>query len=441
LGQSATFAWVWGRHKNVSLDVTPKKTIEYWQKQSHRCQDTLSELPACLFAGPWHDLVSRSGLLVNLMLNDFSGSLAESPTTSLPALKGGGKNWDYRHAWLRDAAMTIQALLNIGQKDAAQKFFHWLADRILQDGAEALQTVYTLDGGKNLPERELMFLTGYAGSRPVRIGNLAARQFQLDIFGHVMLASSHYLTVFKQLPANLWPKLAEITDYICHIWRRPDHGHWENRSKPEHFVISKVMCWVAIDQACKMAAKLGLQTPPRWLHERKILHKTVCEQGYDTKQRAFVRTFGDQELDSTNLLLPLLGFLPINDERIQGTIDATQRSLSNGVFLYRFTNQDKLPESDSVHPQSSFWLVSCLALAGRHEEASDHLAELCTYATPLGLFGEYLDPISSEPAGNFPSSSTHLALINASIYVGICNDPQKMSCLTFPIIGFNPPEP
>ena len=417
VGKRVQFTWIWGRHQSTSDFPGPEKTVEYWRSWAHGCG---GQGPSqCLFAGPWHDVVTRSGLALKLLIAYYSGAIAEAPTTSLPIMLGGSRNWDYRYSWLRDSALTIQALAALGHTEESDVFFGWLADIVTRDGAEGLQPVYTLDGGKFLPEREVPALSGYEGSRPVRVGNQSARQFQLDVYGHVMLAVAQNYQLTGKLPEGLWNKLVDVCDYVCQAWRRPDRGPWEVRTRPEHFVASKVLCWAALDRGCWLAEALKVKLPQRWLDERDILHRLICEQGYDTRSGSFVRAFGDHELDASTLLIPLLGFLPFDDPRVQGTMDAIQRELSDGVLVHRYKTDQSLPESDGAHLLSSFWFVSCLALSGRVDEASDRLAELCSYATTLGLFGEQVSPATGEPTGNYPSASAHLAMINASLYVGM----------------------
>ncbi|MBC7693271.1 MAG: glycoside hydrolase family 15 protein [Methylotenera sp.] len=461
----AEFSWLFGREKLKAL-TSPEQTVKFWKSWTHRCNAHLKHgvpgygpqvhgaistglktsvsptqatgEPAspspesraettCLFAGPWHDSVIRSSLVIKLMTSYFSGSIAESLTTSLPSLKGGSRNWDFRYAWLRESAFSIQALHQLGHHDEAEALFHWLSDTVTRDGADGLQSVYTLDGGKYLPERDLTFLSGYAGARPVRVGNIAARQFQLDTYGHVVLAAFQRFERFGKLPDGLWPKISEIAEYVAQAWRRPDRGPWEVRSKPEHFVTSKVMCWVALDRCIRIAEAMNQPVPNRWREEAAIVHRTICEQGYDQTQHSFVRAFGERDLDASVLLIPMVGFLPPDDDRVQTTLDALQGQLSEGALVHRYRGQDGLPEADGAHLLSSFWFVSCLALCGRTQEASDRLAELCSYASSLGLLGEQVDPSTGEPSGNFPSTSAHFALINAGIYVGIARGRKPVS--------------
>lgn len=417
-GQQARFCWSWGRTGKLQFP-SPQKTVDYWQSRAHHCSDQnpAQRTGSCPFSGPWHDTVVRSALVLRMMTAHFSGAVAESATTSLPCLTGGSKNWDYRYAWIRSSGFFMQALSNLGHQEEADQLFSWLSDILIRDGTEALQSVYTLDGGRFLPEHEVNSLAGYAGARPVRVGNLSARQFQLDVYGHVMLAAHQNLLTHGSLPQGLWSKLSEIAEYVCQAWRRPDRGPWESRAKPEHFVASKVLCWVALDRAIQMAQTLKIPIPNRWKEEKIILHRTILEQGYDGNRRSFVRAFGDRDLDTSALLIPLLGFLPPDDDRVQGTLDAIQTELSDGALLHLQRASEGIRESEGAHLLSSFWFVSCLALSGRADEASDRLAEICAFASPLGLFGELVDPSNNHPYGNFPSSSAHMSMINASLYV------------------------
>jgi GH15 family glucan-1,4-alpha-glucosidase len=420
-GESVSFGWLWGRSGKISKIPDPEPSAALWAELGHRCP---ADGP-CPFAGPWHDLVARSALLTRLLMPHYSGSLAESVTTSLPALRGGSRNWDHRYAWLRSIPQAMQGLVGLGFEGQARELFQWLTDLVVRDRPEELQPVYTLDGGRYLPEQELASLSGYQGSRPVRIGNLSARQFQLDTSGHVLLASWLAEELWKDLPPGLWERLAELTDSASMAWRKPDWGIWEVRAKPQHFLSSKLHSWACLDRACFLAQRLGRSVPQRWLRERAILHRTICEQGYDAQRGSFVRAFGERELDASALLLPILGFLPFDDERVTLTLAATQEELGEGVLLRRGNPADGSLDSDGAHWLSSLWYVSCLALGGRADEASDRLAELCAYATPLGLLAEQVQPGSGLACGNFPSSSAHLTLVNAALHVSYASAKAK----------------
>jgi GH15 family glucan-1,4-alpha-glucosidase len=435
-GEKSLFTWQWGVKASTTLQPDVNPTLDSWRNWAHRCDPT-----GCNLAGPWHDTIARSALTLKLLMHP-SGSIAEAVTTSIPGLAspvdngattGASRTWDYRFAWIRDEAQAIQALANLGYRDECNKLFQWLCDILTRDGVEGLQPVYRLDGGKSLPEDELNYLSGYQGARPVRVGNLTSSFFQLDIYGHVMLAACEYYRIFKTLPPKLWHKLMDITDYVCQAWRRPDHGPWEMRSKPEHFTASKLYCWAAIDRAIWLAERLGERVLPRWNSERDILYRTILNQGYDSTQSTFVRAFGDQEVDSAALLIPILGFLPIDDPRVMGTIHAVETRLGQGVLIRRYEGSDGIDGQDACHLVSSLLFVSCLALAGRVDEAGDRLAEICTYATPLGMFGEQVDPQTGETTGNFPCASVHIGLINAGLYVGAARGKQL---LTGHLMGF-----
>lgn len=415
-GEKAHFTWAWGRMDRPAIEAEPTETIKYWRSQIHECP---KDSGRCLFSGPWHEMVVRSGLTLKLLTNSYAGSLAGAATTSLPSILGGTRNWDYRYSWVRDVSLSIQAFLNLGYEKEANRLFRWLTDIVIRDGAEELQGVYTFDGGKFLPERELTYLGGYAGSRPVRVGNHSARQYHLDIYGHVSVSALQFFQRTGYLPTGLWTRLKEITEYVCQAWRRPDRGAWESRAKPEHFLASKVLCWVAIDRAIWLATQMGEDIPQRWTQEREVLHQTICDQGFDENRRSFVRSFGEREIDSAALMIPLVGFLPPDDYRVLSTLEVIQSELSDGVLIHRQQTPDGLRGDEGGSLQSSFMFIAALALCGRVEEASDRLAELCTYATPLGLYAEAVDPMAGTPSGNFPCTSSHLGLINAALYVGM----------------------
>lgn len=423
-GQNAVFCWSWGLRSPIEAGTLslahPRETLEYWRGWAHRC------VPAgCSLAGPWHDAVIRSALILKLLSQPETGAIAEAATTSIPGVmpngeerKSLGRNWDYRFSWIRDAAWMIQGLANMGYREECRSLFFWLADLLVRDGADGLQSIYRLDGGKEIEEHELGYLAGYLGSKPVRVGNMASSIFQLDLYGHFMLAASEYFRHFAELPENLWPRLQEIADFVCQAWRRPDHGFWEMRSKPEHHVVSKLFCWVALDRAISLATALRQHIPARWNHEREILHRTICQQGFDPSVGAFVRSFGERNLDSATLLIPMVGFLPVEDPRVEGTILTIESRLSEGALLRRYEGDDGVSGRDADHLVSSLWFINSLALSGRGEEASDRLAEICTYATPLGILGEQIDSTTGETTGNFPCASSHIGIVNSALYVG-----------------------
>jgi GH15 family glucan-1,4-alpha-glucosidase len=420
--ESRHFLWSWGRQGVLSdiilkrAPITPslQPTLDHWKAKAHQCPTT-----GCIFGGPWHDLVARSGLLLKLLSAPYSGAVAESVVLSLKGSVPGSHTWGHRYASIRDGALILQAFVNLGYIDEAHAYFSWIKEILERDSAEGLQSFYTLDGGKVIPERELPYVSGHTSSR----------QFQLDIYGHIVVTMCEYYKIFGTIPLEIWPKLTEIAEYVCQAWRRPDYGPWSITPKPEHFVISKLFCWAALEQICWLGKTLKKPPPNRWITEKAILHKTICDQGFDSGLNSFVRSFGDREIDTSLLWIPLLNFLPIDDARVQGTLDAIQSQLSNGVLLKRYRNPYELHTDEPVDFWSTFLFITCLALSGRGEEASDRLAEVCTYANPLGLFGDQLDLVREAMPKNFPSANVHLSLINAALYVGAARG--RIKPLTF----------
>ncbi len=376
--QSAQFQWCWGRSFRRSPLGFPGPTLEAWRAIAHRCQ-----LPSCFFAGPWHEWVARSSLVLRTLFSPHTGTFARAATTS---------QQDDRITQIRDCGLTYQALLALGLIDEAQAFGHWLHCLLLRDGAEDLQPVYSLDGGRKITEHEIPDLMGYQGIRPVRVGNQSARRFQLDIYGHLMLGLYEHLKGKTLISEKTAERLRELADTVCEIWKRPDHGPFESAGRPEHFVTSKVMCWVALDRVISLYKNTGRFPLKRWAQEREIIHRTVCEQGYSSTRQSFVRSFGNSELDSSVLLIPLVGFLPIEDPRVSETLSALQNSLSQGVLIHKTETAEHGAGNGGLHIPSSLMLAACIALLGRAGEARDRLAELCSFATPLGLFGETLHP-------------------------------------------------
>jgi GH15 family glucan-1,4-alpha-glucosidase len=408
-GERVQLAWVWGRLPPPTEIPSVEETIEFWRRHAHRCPSQ----GGCTFAGPWHDAVSRSGLLLKLLTNLSFGSLAAAGTTSLSA-NSNSRTWDYRFAWLRDNAAAPAIFAEFGNREEAIQSFRWLTDILLRDAPEDLQPVYSIDGGRALAERELPYLSGYQDHRPVRIGNLSARQLELDIYGRLIDSACDFQGRFDFMPPVLWERLASIADHVCQVWRRPDHGVWSCRSKAKHYVSSKLYCWLGLTRAIELAQRIGQSVPHRWRDERAILHRTICDQGFDARLGAFVQSFGSRELDSSNLILPMIGFLPVEDPRIIGTVEAIQAQLCEGVLVRRYLGDDGIPGSEGPHLPSSFQLAAALAQIGRVDEAVDRLAELCAFTTPLGILGEQVDEKTGETSGNFPYAPSHLALIEAA---------------------------
>lgn len=337
-----------------SLSVL-ETTVQAWREWAHHCERP----EECAFAGAWHPQVMRSGLALKLLTHPDTGAIAAAATTSLPEDIGGVRNWDYRFTWIRDAAFTSQALFALGHRAEALDFLNW-AHRVCMakgEGPSGLQIMYGLHGEKELPEFDLEHLEGYRGSRPVRIGNGAAKQKQLDIFGE-LLGSAYELVRFgARLDPSLMAFLSRVADRACDAWQEPDYGIWEVRGGPRHFVYSKVMIWVALDRAVRMAERWGL--PGRvgmWRQHREAVREEVLAKGYDRKVGAFVQSFGSKALDASNLLIPVLEFLPFDDPRVQGTIDRTLEQLTENELVYRYRADDGLPGGEGAFGLTTFWM-------------------------------------------------------------------------------------
>jgi GH15 family glucan-1,4-alpha-glucosidase len=423
-GQSLQIGWLWGRLPPPREFPSPDQTIEIWHEQAHRCASK-----ECQFAGPWHDAASRSGLLLKLLCSNAFGSLAAGATTSLPG-RTSARTRDYRFAWVRDNAEACTLLSKFGYREEATRSLRWITDILLRDAPEDLQPVYTIDGGRVLPERELAHLSGYQENRPVRLGNDSARSLELDIYGRILYCIKNFYEHFGFMPPEIWNQVAALADTVCQIWKRPDQGPWSSRLAPKHYVSSKAYCWLALDCALKIAASLKQPLPHRWIEEKSIIHRTICEQGFDPKLGSFVQCFGSRDLDASVLDLMMIGFLPAEDLRIHSTVDAIRANLCDGVLVHRYHCDDGSAGSEGAHLPSSFLLTSVLSRIGKVEESVDRLAELCTYATPVGLLGEQVNEATGETSGNFPCASSHLALIQASLEVSAARTQANRGGLT-----------
>ncbi|GAB3669935.1 glycoside hydrolase family 15 protein [Halopiger thermotolerans] len=390
-------------------------TLDYWTEWAHDCDPD-----DCAFEGPWHDQVVRSELVLKLLTHADSGAIAAAPTTSLPEDIGGVRNWDYRFNWLRDAGFTVQALMNLGTVDEATDYFDWFMDLCQADDPEAIQPLYSLHGDATLEERELDTLEGYRGTRPVRIGNEAAQQRQHDTYGELLLAVDEMHRHGRDLDEGEWDRLRDIVDYVREIWDDPDAGIWEVRGGVEHFVYSKVMCWAALDRGLAIATDGDYDAPlEAWQETREVIRADVLENGYDEDVGAFVQSYGTDALDATGLLLPIVGFLPFDDDRVRGTIDAIEAELvADDVFVHRYDGDDGLPGDEGAFVLCSCWLVDALALSGRVEAAQSRFESLLSHLNPLGLIAEEVDPDTGAHLGNFPQAFSHIGIINSALYLG-----------------------
>jgi GH15 family glucan-1,4-alpha-glucosidase len=390
-----------------------RETIETWRSW------VSSETRDRSWAGDCAPHVVRSELVLKLLTHPTTGAIAAAATTSLPESIGGVRNWDYRFTWIRDAAFTVQALMAVGHRAEALDFLSFAERAALsRDDLWGLQIMYGLRGETHLPERELPHLSGYRGSRPVRIGNAAARQRQHDIYGELLASAHQFVRSGGILEPDLLSFLSRVADQASVAWPSPDDGIWEMRREPRHYVYSKVMVWVALDRAIRLARDSGLRgNVARWMRERDVVHSHVIENGYDPGLGAFVQAYGSQELDAANLLIPVLEFLPATDPRVVRTIDLTLERLTHDGMVYRYLGNDGLPGSEGAFGLCTYWLVDGLTLCGRLDEAWDLFGGMTRRANHLGLYAEEIDPRSGMFLGNFPQAFTHIGLINSVLYL------------------------
>ncbi len=372
----------------------------------------------CTFEGEWADAVHRSLITLKALTYQPTGGIVAAPTTSLPEQLGGARNWDYRFCWLRDATLTLLALMDAGYYQEAGAWRDWLL-RAAAGSPSQVQIMYGLAGERRLQEWEVPWLAGYEGATPIRIGNAAHGQIQLDVYGEVMDALHQARR--GGLPRNLeaWRFQCALIDHLKTVWQEPDRGIWEVRGLPQQFTHSKVMAWVAIDRAVKDAATFGLECPmEEWRELRDRIHADVCEKGYDAELGTFVQAYGSKQLDASLLLLPLVGFLPADDPRIRRTIEAIEAHLVADGFVMRYDTSDTddgLPPGEGAFLACSFWLVDCLMLLGRHDDARKLFARLLALRNDLGLLAEEYDPRVGRLVGNFPQAFSHIALIDSAL--------------------------
>jgi GH15 family glucan-1,4-alpha-glucosidase len=372
----------------------------------------------CTYQGRWGDQVRRSLLTLKALSYGPTGGIVAAPTTSLPEHLGGTRNWDYRYCWLRDSAFTLRALMGAGHSAEAQAWGAWLR-RSVAGSPSQIRILYGLAGERSVVEWEVPWLSGYRDSRPVRIGNAASGQLQLDIFGELMEAFYQEMALGFVRPASSWGAVRVLIEHLETQWRQPDEGIWEVRGGKRHFTFSKAMAWVAFDRAIRLAEAHGLSAPlARWRAARDAIHAMVCEQGFNAARNSFVQSFGGDVLDASLLLLPIFGFLPPDDPRIVGTVAAIGRELMVDGLVLRYRTQeanDGLPAGEGVFLACSFWYVDNLVLQGRHAEAEALFERLLSLCNDVGLLAEEYDPDARRFLGNFPQAFSHLALIHSAL--------------------------
>jgi GH15 family glucan-1,4-alpha-glucosidase len=424
-GQRIAFVLTW----HPSVDPVPEpidperqleRTERWWREWSARCT----------YDGGWSDAVVRSCITLKALTYEPTGGIVAALTTSLPEKLGGVRNWDYRYVWLRDATFTLYALLATGFTDEARAWRDWLLRAVTGDPSQ-LQIMYGPAGERRLTELELGWLPGYEASAPVRIGNAAVDQFQLDVYGEVMDALQQARGAGIEPDPVAWALQRALMEFVGSHWDEPDEGIWEVRGPRRHFTHSKVMAWVAADRAVKAAERFGLEGPvDRWRKLRAAIHEEVCTKGYEAERNTFTRFYGSRELDASLLKIPLVGFLPATDDRVRGTLEAIERELFEDGFVLRYSTDeagsvDGLPPGEGAFLPTSFWLADNYALLGRQEDAARLCERLMGLQNDVGLLSEEYDPNAKRLVGNFPQAFSHVSLINTARNVSRVGGPAE----------------
>jgi GH15 family glucan-1,4-alpha-glucosidase len=416
-GERVPFMLTWhASHRPAPRRIDPVRALgdteAWWGEWASRVE----------YQGGWQDAVIRSLLTLKALTYAPTGGIVAAPTTSLPEQVGGVRNWDYRYCWLRDATFTLSALMLAGLADEAKAWREWLL-RAVAGQPRQMQILYGVAGERRITEQELDWLAGYQGSRPVRIGNAAVNQFQLDVYGEVMDTLHLGRHIGLESDETAWDFQRALLEFLESNWREPDEGIWEIRGPRRHFTHSKVMAWVALDRAIKAVELLGHHGPvDRWRGIRRELHDEVCREGYDSERDTFVQYYGADHLDASLLLIPLVGFLPPDDPRVKGTVAAIQRELMVDGLVQRYPPEgspsvDGLPPGEGTFLACTFWLADNLALMGRRDEALAIFERLLALRNDVGLLAEQFDPASGRQLGNFPQAFSHVALVNTANYL------------------------
>ncbi|MEU9143284.1 glycoside hydrolase family 15 protein [Streptomyces sp. NPDC048349] len=414
-GQRVAFVLTW----HPSHEPRPEPTDPYTALEESLA-DWWDWSRQCRYEGPYREAVTRSLITLKALTYAPTGGIAAAATTSLPEEPGGVRNWDYRYCWLRDATLTLDVLLATGFLDEARAWRAWLLRAVAGDPAD-LQIMYGIAGERRIPETDLPWLRGYASSAPVRVGNAAVDQLQLDVYGEVI--DSLHLARSAGLPSehHAWRIQLALLDFLERNWHRPDEGLWEVRGPRRHFVHSKVMAWVAADRAVRTLEKDPSMPGDveRWRVMREEVHRDVCEKGYDQQRGTFTQYYGSRELDAATLLIPRVGFLPPDDPRVIGTVDAVREELGRSGLVRRYSTEgpsvDGLPGDEGAFLACSFWLADALYLTGRPDEARTLFERLLTVRNDVGLLAEEYDPVSGRQLGNFPQAFSHVGLVNTAL--------------------------
>ena len=414
-GESVDFVMTYGpSHLNTPRAIDVNKSLEETQKFWEKWAADNS------YQGPYQDAVERSLITLKALTYRPTGGIVAAVTTSLPEQLGGPRNWDYRYCWLRDATFTLLAFMSGGFYQEAKEWQQWLL-RAIAGSPDQVQIMYGLAGQRYLPERELTWLTGYENSKPVRIGNAASEQLQLDIYGEVMAAFHSALSRLEKSGELSFAMLRRLVEHLETIWQEPDEGIWETRGGRQNFTYSKVMAWVAFDRAIKAAGVLHAGAPvERWQKVRTKIHEEICSHAYNEKLGSFVQSYGSEHLDASLLLMPMMGFLPAEDPRIQGTLKAIEGSLMSGGLVLRYNTEkvsDGLPPGEGVFLACSFWMVSALMMQGRDADAKKLFERVLSLANDVGLLAEEYDVGAKRLVGNFPQALSHISLVNAAFHL------------------------
>jgi GH15 family glucan-1,4-alpha-glucosidase len=385
-----------------------QETESFWRGWSGRCSH----------AGPWREEVKRSLLTLKALTYAETGGIIAAPTTSLPEQLGGERNWDYRYCWLRDATFTLMALVSAGYRDEARAWGQWLR-RTVAGSPHQLQIMYGLSGERQLIEWEVPWLPGYRGAAPVRVGNAASAQLQLDVYGELIDAIYQGRALGLAPVGSGWALQQKLIEHLHQIWEHPDEGIWEVRGGRRHFTFSKIMAWVALDRTVRDAERFNFQAPlEAWRKVRDRMHATICGLGYDSERNTFTQSFGSSELDASLLMIPLVGFLPADDPRVRGTVAAIEQELMIDGLVLRYRTQadiDGLSPGEGVFLPCSFWLANNYKLQHRDAEARALFERLLSLRNDVGLLAEEYDPHARRQLGNFPQAFSHLALIGTAL--------------------------
>jgi GH15 family glucan-1,4-alpha-glucosidase len=400
--------------KPVHADHALRDTEKFWKNWGVQCHKDI----------PWRDEVIRSLIVLKGLTYAPTGGLVAAATTSLPEQIGGVRNWDYRFCWLRDATFTLIAFMNAGFTGEAKMWRQWLL-RAIAGSPSQMQIMYGVHGERRLEEFEVPWLAGYENSKPVRIGNAASKQFQLDVYGEVLAAMYRAEDAGIKMEGPDWALVSGLLKFLESKWHEPDEGIWEVRGPRQHFTHSKMMAWVAFNCAIKLAEECNCEAGDNleaWRKIRDQIHAEVCERGYNPRKKAFTQFYGSDGLDASLLTMPFTGFLPVSDERVRNTIEAIERELSENGLILRYRPEkekvDGLPGAEGVFLPCSFWMASCLHLLGRKDEARALFERLLDLRNDLGLLSEEYDPVSKRQLGNFPQAFSHVALVVAALVLG-----------------------